>query len=122
MKGSSPITLARWDTANGSSRGWWLVRQVPGLIIFNSHYPGKMWCIGNVEPEEKITPFTYGLEARLHIWGENPDLDSGRLLLEQNPGLKTQGYKTREAARIAIETALSDCLPHKSSLGKALSA
>lgn len=103
------LNLARWNGADGSSSGWWLVREVPGLCVFYSHIPEFGWCFGPARPGDAFERMYYSTEGSpiiKPVWGKDEDLDQAEIFLAQNPGLKRKGYKTRKAACLAIERTL----------------
>lgn len=89
------FSLARWDY-QGSSAGFWMVRELPGVVIYSLHGRGR-WVI-----HCGLDLFNgFGRDAE-RVWGLNFE-DKARPL--PNPLLEGAIYPTRFAALSALEAA-----------------
>lgn len=95
------LSLARWDF-NGSSEGWWLIRELPGVFLFS--LPGG-WAVDNdpamLEGFESRTDALWGRDWICHALGAS----------------RNQIFKTRSQALMALEV---ENISVSSSLGDAL--
>lgn len=119
---SHKVRLARWDNNNFTSAGRWLVRAVPGLLVFNSGLPGRPWRLHALKNHELDT--LDGVRRSTEkVWpNSNPDIDfpEARLFLEQNPKLWQEGFASLGEARIALGEALYAKDKPESQLGSLL--
>lgn len=101
------LSLARWDNEQGSSSGWWLVREIPGLCICRSH-PSPEWIVQAVQ---KRPPHCFNFpHASQLAWGKEPDLQQAELLLE-NAGHAQRRFASRRLALHWVEGLLEKPAP-----------
>lgn len=108
MDTNRSISLARWENQQGSSSGWWLIREIPGLCIYST-FPGKApWRLRDLDEDWAIEED--GLpEAIAKIWGVSPEdynFSPARGLLRANPQLEDRNFASRSEAVSQIECAL----------------
>lgn len=102
MKNSS-IQLARWEQANGSSAGFWLVRQLPGLFV--CRLPNRSWALGI-----RRSNYMQQLQSsgpKPYAWGESFNSTTAEKLLESHPELR-QTFSTRRDLVRGLHIALTD--------------
>lgn len=114
------LSLARWEDENGSSAGWWLIREIPGFYL---NYVWKSWVVECFTPESLETPQAHQGQTPLQkqasaIWGENftPQTE---LYKNLPPAINASpGFTRRAEALNALSAALNHNTP--SSLSQAL--
>lgn len=104
-----PPRLARWDDGYGSSAGYWLLRDVPGLVLV---YTGSSWQLH--AGQELFVEYPAAPER---VWGPGFDPRPGGQLLAVTPALR-EAFSTRGAALLALEAVLEEA--PRSVLGEAL--
>lgn len=108
------MRLARFEDSAGSSAGWWLVREMPGTVIYKSEEAGWKIMTSDLLFSEELEK-----EVAVSIWGEDFEGSvkslSGRLTDEQ---LHTQVFASRFEALSALERTFT--LPPKQALGELL--
>lgn len=117
---SHKVRLARWDNNSFTSAGRWLVRAVPGLLVFNSGLPGRPWRLHALKPHE-LDALEGVRRSTEKVWpGAQADFTQARTFLEENPRLWHQGFRSLGEARIALGEALYTQDAEVSNLGQLL--
>lgn len=106
------VTLARWNDWSHSSSGRWLIRQVPGLVVFstgvvfNSEQGLPAWKLHALKSQE--LDLLAGLQlSAVKTWGEKPDLGVAAALLKRHPELQATSFSSLGEARVAVGLALA---------------
>lgn len=90
------LSLARWDY-KGSSRGWWLVRELPGVALVRISGAGSdCWQVSS-EPDT----FEDFFHDAYDLWGHGFQFTDLTCLEECS-------FPTRSAALLALEAAFGD--------------
>lgn len=116
-----PITLARWNDQHGITAGWWLIREIPGLCVHRSH-PDLGWCIAPVRlvtatQDKKDLDLSNFIKESKRVWGRFVPHEEAEAFIEEH-GVRTAGFKTREAAVQELERAV--VIDHPRVLAEAL--
>jgi len=110
-------SLARWNDRWGNSKGWWLVREVPGMCIHRSR-PVSGWEVRAVEEDDRQLDWYLSLLTDAErVWGKNADLQKAERLLASTDHIKPV-FATRGAALHWIEGLIE--IPARSALSEML--
>lgn len=98
------LSLCRWEDGKGSSRGHWLVREIPGALLHCSP-KSRDWAL--IVGRDLLALHPQGAEL---AWGKDFSPARAERLLEENPHLG-HSFKTRADLLLAIEAACSPAPP-----------
>lgn len=97
------LSLARWEDADGCSRGHWLIRQLPGFRLLDGPGGWRIGCFPASPASSKTGPF---LVDAIGVWGGGwrPRRD----LYDSLPRAAKGPHPTRASALLALEACLSE--------------
>lgn len=97
------LSLARWDY-KGSSAGWWMVRELPGVAIVCLSGSGYAYRAGAECWQVSSDPDNFGdefLEDAWRVWGDDFEFtDLSRM--------EKRLFPSRSSALLALEAAFSE--------------
>lgn len=95
------LSLARWEY-KGSSAGWWMVRELPGVAVVRAPVAGYVSSAGDQCWQVTSDPDTFEdfFDDAYELWGYGFKFTSLACLKERN-------FPSRSAALLALEAAFS---------------